>query len=155
MQRPFVNFCVLCGEFLSRLVVGLLLFWVLVSPLPARTRVASRRANSGVDSDYISALSTANRFLQAWQTHDQETGLLLLSDAAKRQTSAENLEHFFSANQAAYEITRGKRVKANRYCFAVVLFDIEASGRLHPHYGELVVFKTGKNDWAIDNLPAR
>jgi hypothetical protein len=153
MQRPFVNLWVICREFCSRMLAGLLLVLTFVLPLPARTR-STKHATPGVDPDYISALSTANRFLQAWQSHDQETGLLLLSDGAKHQTSPENLEHFFSATHGAYEITRGKRVKPNRYCFAVVLFDLEATGRLHPHYGELLVFKTGREDWAIDNLPA-
>jgi hypothetical protein len=148
-----VNLGVLCGEFFLRMLSGLLLLLAFVSPLPARTR-PTRHLTSGVDPDYISALGAANRFLQAWQSHDQETGLLLLSDAAKHQTSAENLEHFFSATQAAYEITRGKQVKPNRYRFAVVLFDTQAGGHLHPHYGELEVFKTGRDDWAIDNLPA-
>ena len=32
------------------------------------------------DRDYVSALSAANRFLQAWQTQDHEAGLLLLTD---------------------------------------------------------------------------
>ena len=148
---------VLCGERVIRLVPGLLLLILAFAPPSlARTKSASRtHTTSPLDGDYISALSTANRFLHAWQSHDQETGLLLLSDDAKRQTSADNLEAFFSARQSAYEITRGKKLKGTRYCFSIVLFDTAASGRPRPHYAELVVSRTGKADWTIDNLPAR
>ena len=37
-------------------------------------------ADEVLDADYIAALATADRFFHAWQNHDQETGLLLLSD---------------------------------------------------------------------------
>lgn len=133
-----------------------MLILALVPPTLGRTKSAGRNHTlSSLDGDYISALSTANRFLQAWQSHDQETGLLLLSDAAKRQTSADNLEAFFSARKSAYEITRGKKLKGTRYCFSIVLYDAALSGHPHPHYAELVVSRAGKEDWTIDNLPAR
>jgi hypothetical protein len=134
----------------------LLVILALAPPSLARTKSSNRNHTvSSLDGDYISALSTANRFLQAWQNHDQETGLLLLSDGAKLQTSADNLEAFFSAPQSAYEITRGRKLKGTRYCFSIVLFDSAASGRPRPHYAELVVSRTGREDWTIDNLPAQ
>jgi hypothetical protein len=124
----------------------------LAVPSSARAK-AARHSIAAVDPDYISALTTANRFLQAWQAHDQETGLLLLSDAAKRQTSADNLEAFFSSRQSAYEITHGRKMDANRYSFSVVLFQVQEGARARHCYSELVVRRTGKKDWAIDTLP--
>ncbi len=65
------------------------------------------------DPGYTSALAAANRFLQAWQNQDHETGLLMLTDAAKQNSSRIALEVFFSSgHDAAYEIARGKKLKA-------------------------------------------
>ena len=44
-----------------------------------------------------SALAAANRFLQAWQNQDRETGLLMLTDDAKQASSEDRLEAFFSS----------------------------------------------------------
>jgi hypothetical protein len=128
---------------------------MVFSPLWGRTKpVLKHAAASAADADYVSALRTANRFLQAWQNHDVEAGVLLLTDGAKHHTSAEGLDAFFSTPENAYEIRGGKRLNRNRYCFSVVLFDSEA-GRPRPHYVEMVVLKTGKDDWSIDSLPNR
>ena len=129
-----------------------MLWACLAIPGWAKTRPALKHASAPVDSEYVSALTTANRFLQAWQNHDQETGLLLLSDAAKQKTSADNLEDFFSSRLPAYEITRGKRV-GDGYCFSVVLFDGGEGTHLRHSYSELVVRRAGRNDWAVDTLP--
>ena len=126
----------------------------MCSPTWARTKPTVKRASTVADSDYVSALSTANRFLQAWQSHDEESGLLLLTDEAKHHTSADNLDAFFSTSQNAYEIRGGKRLQKNRYCFSVVLFNSPA-GRPRLQYAEMIVLKTGKDEWAIDNLPER
>ena len=81
------------------------------------------RADRRSDRGYISALAAANRFLQAWQNQDHETGLLMLTDDAKQHSSEERMEAFFSSGaDAAYEIARGKKMKAGRYAFPVTLF---------------------------------
>ncbi len=144
---PFVQF-----EEIGRATIYVAIIACLhITPVWARSRPAWKRASVG--SDYIAALATANRFLQAWQSHDQETGLLLLSDAAKQKSSPDNLEAFFSSGQGAYEITRGKETGGGQYCFSVVLFEV--GERAHPRhvYSELLVRKVGKNDWIIDTLP--
>ena len=117
-------------------------------------QVRSNRA--GLDRGYVSALAAANRFLQAWQNQDHETGLLMLTDAAKQHSSVELLESFFSSGMdAAYEIARGKKVSAGQYTFPVTLFpahsDTAKSSR--PQKSEIVVVRTGKDEWAIDRLP--
>jgi len=108
------------------------------------------------DSGYKSALAAANRFLQAWQNQDHETGLLMLTDVAKQGSSPDRMESFFSSGRdAAYEIARGRKLKAGRYSFPVTLFlsrpDQTKSGR--PQKSEIVVVMAGKNEWAIDKLP--
>src|SRR5262252_2135534 len=102
-------------------IPSLLLCFLLVSALsfarPARSRSWTP------DSSYGSALKSANRFLHAWQTQDQETGILMLTDRAREQASSDQLQEFFSpGGDAAYEIQRGRRVKSGEYAFPVVLF---------------------------------
>jgi hypothetical protein len=108
------------------------------------------------DRSYITALSAANRFLQAWQNQDRETGLLMLTDDAKQQSSRDHLEAFFSSGaDAAYEIARGKKIKADRYAFPVTLFPFHSSAASpdRPLKSEIVVVRAGKDEWAIDRLP--
>jgi hypothetical protein len=137
-----------------RRVLSILTCICLFANLPAQPRPKTKLpGGSSHDADYVSALAAADRFFHAWQDHDQETGLLLLSDTAKRHSSPERLESFFSATQPAYEITRGKKIGGGRYNFAVALFESSGRGRARLHYSEIVVVRTGKNDWAVDKLP--
>jgi hypothetical protein len=109
-----------------------------------------------LDGNYNSALALADHFLQAWQTENQEDGLLLLSDSAKQHISEERLDAFFAhGTSVAYEIQRGRILKDGRYTFPVVLFGVAsgARGATHPHIVQIIVAKTGKHEWAIDRLP--
>jgi len=133
-------------------------FWLtmlmfLATALFARSRAASL---SNVDPEYIVALSTANRFLHAWQIQDQETGILMLSDTLKQQSSVDRLQTYFSGSaQQAFEISRGKRLRPGCYTFPVAIFDSRASDhqKTRPHSSRIVVIHTGKNDWAVARLP--
>jgi hypothetical protein len=124
-------------------------------------RVRSDRASGRVsDRGYTSALAAANRFLQAWQSQDHETGLLMLTDDAKQHSSEEHMEMFFSSSSSggtdgAYEIARGKKMKAGRYVFPVRLFPVHSDTTRfdHPQKSEIVVVRTGKDEWAVDRLP--
>ena len=109
----------------------------------------------GTDSNYILALAAANRFLHAWQALDYETGLVMLTDNAKRDISEPRLQAFLSPGpQAAFELARGKKLHSRRYAFPVVLFGVRQDGKtIRPRLSELVVVRTGKDDWAIDKLP--
>jgi hypothetical protein len=116
-------------------------------------RVSSSRHS---DLDYIPALATANRFLQAWQTQDHEAGLLMLTDAAKQHSSEDRMDAFFSSGaDAAYEIARGKKVRTGRYTFPVTLFPSHSGTARYerPQKSEILVVRTGKDEWAIDRLP--
>jgi len=115
------------------------------------------KSKSSVDASYVSALATANRFLQAWQAQDHETGLIMLTDAVKRAASQDRLQNFFSPGpDAAYTLGQGKKVKVGRYSFPVALYRTAAGRKgtvVRPWYSQLVVVRAGKNDWAIDKLP--
>ncbi len=130
----------------------------LVSLLWLNASVSARSktvASYTTDHDYLSALTAANQFLHAWQSQDRETGLLMLSDNAKRGIPEDRLQAFLSPGpEAAFEIGRGKRLQTRRYAFPVVLFGVNRDGKtIRPHLSELVVARTGKDDWAIDKLP--
>ncbi len=135
-----------------RLRVALFLLSCLVSS-SSFARVSKSSSAHAIDPAYSLALAAANRFLHAWQTQDHETGIMMLTDSARQQTSPELLQSFFSPGpQAAFEIEHGKRIGREEYAFAVVLFGASSSS-VRPHYCKIVVARVGKDDWAIDKLP--
>src|SRR5579872_63954 len=128
-------------------------FLLLFTIQPRSFAHVHRNTHRAIDPLYGSALAAANRFLRAWQDEDQETGIMMLSDAARQGLSPDKLQTFFSPGpDAAYEIARGKRVSSAAYEFPVVLFGAStASSR--PHACTVVVSRSGKNEWAVDKLP--
>jgi hypothetical protein len=135
-----------------RLAAILLLFVFVPLPSWGGPQRHSAKPAPLSDAGYVFALGTANRFLHAWQSGDLETGMVLLSDHARRSYNAVNLEELFSGgSERAYEINRGKG-HPGRYHFPVVLVTKTGTG-LHRTFSEIVVVDTGKNDWAVDKLP--
>lgn len=131
----------------------ILSFLLLVSFCPQSLAHQHKRHSRTVDPLYGSALAAANRFLRAWQDQDQETGIMMLSDAARQGVSADKLQNFFSPGpDAAYEIARGKRVSSAAYEFPIVLF-VGSSAPSHPHACTVIVTRSGKSEWAIDKIP--
>jgi hypothetical protein len=128
---------------------------VLLSSPPAWARVSHVKPAAVPGREYRAALSAADRFLHAWQSEDQETGLLMLSDSAKRRASEDVLSEFFaSGTGAAYEIGRGKELKGGRYSFPVVLYFVAAKERrARARDSVIVVTHNGKDDWVVDRLP--
>jgi hypothetical protein len=121
-----------------------------VTPLPTPPSATK------TDGNYVSALAVANRFLQAWQTQDHESGLMMLSDAAKNQTSIDRLEKYFSPDATtprAYQITHGQKLKTGRYRFPVALLELKTGRVPRTRNSQLIVIQTGKDDWAVDKLP--
>lgn len=115
-------------------------------------RASSKNISPSIDPAYAAALAAANRFLHAWQTQDHETGIMMLTDAAREHASRERLQEFFSPGaDAAFEIQRGRHVNGE-YVFPVVLFGLSESDA-HAHAGSVVITKLGKEDWAVDKLP--
>jgi hypothetical protein len=123
--------------------------------LPAKAKPGS--AAAPVDAEYVAALAGANNFLHAWQSQDRETGLLMLTDAAKQGVSEERLRDPLSPGSSSprsYEISRGKRVDAGRFAFPVALFDKhDENQRTRPRFSRIVVIKIGRQDWSVDRLP--
>ena len=140
-------------RFTARLMLHLFLV-TAIAPL-ASSRVKPKLVQP--DIDYLSALNAANRFLQAWQSQDHETGLMMVSDSAKLRISEDRLQGFFSPEPgAAYEIGYGKKLRAGRYVFPVTLLEVIPSGetqRIRRRLSQVVVVKSGKKDWDIDRLP--
>lgn len=113
-------------------------------------RIRPRRTT---DPSYAAALAAANHFLTAWQAEDHETGIVMLTDSAREHATAEQLQEFFSPGpQAAYEISRGKRLNTARYEFPVVLFGASSTAN-HARTCTIVVRRGGRNEWAVDKLP--
>jgi hypothetical protein len=111
------------------------------------------------DRDYVSALAAANEFLHAWQVQDRAGGVILLSDSAKHQSTEERIEQLLAPGLGvlqSYEIGQGKKVKYGTYSFPVTLFVI-GTGKpvkpIRPRFSQIVVVRTGTDDWAIDKLP--
>ena len=112
-----------------------------------------KKAPDKVDPAYSSALATANRFLNAWQMEDHETGIVMLTDSARGHVSSRQLQSFFSPGpQAAYEIAHGRRLRRGVYEFPVVLFHASETAT-RPDACTIIVTKQGRGDWAIDKLP--
>lgn len=112
---------------------------------------AAERQNS-LEPTYVFALAAANHFLQAWQTGDLETGMIMLGDGARRSQNADKLEQLFSnATDRPFEIARGHG-HPGLYTFPIVLVTPRGS---HPsrRFSEITVVDTGKNDWVVDKLP--
>ena len=133
-----------------------LLLLIFAAPCPPLRAAGRRSASLRVDQDYIAALAAANRFLSAWQSQDHETAILLLSDKLKQHTREDRLDTFFSPGartQQAYEISSGKKLSPGRYLFRVTLFNSNRQKSPRPRSSQLVVTRSGKNDWTIDKLP--
>jgi hypothetical protein len=145
----------LSGRHPAFLLLVVSLAAVLAAWATAKTR-PSPSISTRSDPGYISALAAVNRFLQAWQNQDHETGLLMLTDKAKQNSSQDRLKLFFSSGSGtAYEIARGRKLKAGCYAFPITLFAFysgtnESNRR---HRSKIVVVRTGKDEWAIDKLP--
>jgi hypothetical protein len=128
----------------------MLLGFLVLAPgsAPARAKPTPAKA----DRDYVFALGTADRFLHAWQTQDEEDGLTTLTDEAKDRWPEERLEAFFAAaDHAGYEISRGRKLKLGRYAFPVALAE-SSDAKVRRRFSEIIVMRTGK-DWAVDQLP--
>lgn len=141
-----------------RACVILILAFSSLAPLAGEPRTRSAALSlSSTDDDYVVALATANRFLQAWQTRDPETGILMLADSLKQHTSEDYLQAFFSPEGSVqgYEISHGKKIASGRYSFPVAVFEHPEGNRKgsRPRSSNIVVVRNGADDWTVDKLP--
>jgi len=113
----------------------------------------TKNSSRPLDASYTSALAAANRFLHAWQTQDHETGIMMLTDAARQHVSPERLQEFFSpGTQAGFEIYHGKRINGGEYVFPIVLFGLSEQ-KARPRACSIVITRTGKDEWVVQKLP--
>jgi len=137
----------------ARSVCVLLALTIAFSPTsPAKKR---RVTTPAVEVRYIAALATANRFLTAWQSSDQEAALLLLTDRAKHKASEAGIDALFHGPRGrAFEIVHGRPLNQSRYQFPVVLLQVSGeTNQPHRKFTNIVIANSGKNDWAVDTLP--
>lgn len=134
-------------------------FLVATGTIGAGTAGAAQSARSR-GSDYVLALSAADRFLGAWQWRDQEKGLSLLSPRLRKSRSEDDLRMYISGisnpHHQAFEIGAGWRLKDGRYSFAVRLYEhYTAQKKLGPKppLQTLVVVKTAPAEWKVDRPP--
>ena len=150
VQTDFYSFT----QFRKRQILSLIVLTVFIScPLSwAKKHMATPPA---IDTNYVSALATANRFLSAWQSNDHEAGLMLLTNRAKHQNSETSIEGLFhGTSQKAFEIVHGRKLSPSRYEFPVVLLQsAEEFSQTHRKFTAIAITNTGKNDWAVDTLP--
>ena len=145
------------GFLLHRKIFPAILTLLLTQPFAALAGTRPRPAS--FDRDYASALATADRFLHSWQTQDEESGLLLLTDRVRQHTDESKLRGFFSLGRnfsPGFEIGRGKRLSGTRYRFPVALFVGDGGHPRRPARAQayaLIVVRIGQEDWAIDRLP--
>jgi len=100
--------------------------------------------------------------MYAWQAGELGNGMALLSDGIRRAQTAGEIERFFSVEtDRAFEIGKGIRNRG-RYSFPVVLVSLKASSASDPaaeakavsrRSSNIVLVKTGNNDWVVDKLP--
>jgi hypothetical protein len=128
-------------------------FAILYStPIWAATRTAPARTSS-TGADYIRALAAADRFLQAWQSEDVETGTVLLSSHVKDKINRDELDRLFTNSApGAYEIEHGKLLHRGCYEFPIVLLN-GSPKKMQRHFSNIIMLNTGHNDWAVDKLP--
>jgi hypothetical protein len=132
-----------------------LLFLTLSLLFLPQPSAAKTKPTPSLEPGYVPALAAANHLLQAWQSADAESGMVLLTTRAKQSASTDGVERFFSdPGPSAYEISRGKLLKPGRYEFPVVLVLGGGTGKqLRRRFSSIVVVNTGHNDWAVDKLP--
>jgi len=140
-------------------IIPILFATLLSACLPASNRLPPSPAL--IDTDYILALSVANRFLSAWQNRDQDVGIAVLSNHLLQSRSEEGWRMAISGisnpHHQAYEITNGRRLRDGRFAFTIRLynhytgFKERAKSRGTP--STIILVKTGKEQWRVDELP--
>jgi hypothetical protein len=124
------------------------------SAAPSAWAKRHKAAAQPTDSNYLAALTVANRFLAAWQSNDQAAAMPLITNHAKQQTTEEGIDKLFSGpDTRGFEIAHGRALRQGRYSFPIVLLQANDSGDTRRRFGDLVITVTGTNDWAVDKLP--
>jgi hypothetical protein len=114
-----------------------------------------------VDSDYVIALSTANKFLEAWRGRRQNAGLALLSPRLIEMRTEDQWRMAISGasnpHHQSYELTSGRRFPDGRIQFDIWLYEHytgqqdEPSTRGKPEH--IILIKVNNKEWKVDEVP--
>jgi len=115
-----------------------------------------------VDTDYVLALSAANKFFGAWRARDPGKGIALLSpklfQSQPKDVWFQAIVGCSNPHHAAYEISNGRRLPDGRFAFDVRLFEHYTGFPVErDDVGSLetvTLVKVAEEDWRVDAMPA-
>jgi len=144
----------LSPRMLRRTSLFLILSMALLAPCRGESRDKASHSANREGPGYVLALGVADKFLQAWQAADVESGTVLLSTSARKHLTSDMLEQYFAGHEnAAYEISRGKLVKRGEYEFPVALITSATKQGIRRRFSRILIVQAGNNDWVVDKLP--
>jgi hypothetical protein len=130
---------------------------IIFSPI---TAAQIGRSHQIVDQDYILALSTANRFLCAWQLRRQDEARSVLTRELINRYSSDELSSILSGlsnpHHQSFEVGSGRRLSGRRYAFEVILYEHYTGTKYHRERSKpsrIVLIKVGPEKWLVDRLP--
>ncbi len=133
---------------------------VLVCLPLALSGEVSNNAKLEIDQDYVLALSTAYRFLCAWQSRDTHAGMKLLSSPLKAKRSEEDWNQYISGisnpHHESFEISSGTRLGDNRMSFEFLLYEHytgEQWRKPRPAPAKIILIMAGAESWLVDEVP--
>ncbi|HLY59911.1 MAG TPA: hypothetical protein VKV95_04010 [Terriglobia bacterium] len=137
-----------------------LLGMIILAANSAPAQKARSRSAGGIDQDYVLALTTADQFMFAWATRNQDNGMALLSPRLKNKFPEDYFRYYLSGlenpHHQAYEIGRGKRLPSGAFSFPVAMY-MHYSGQKEsvavPKPLTIVVIQSGPESWLVDELP--
>jgi len=118
-------------------------------------------AEAFIDTDYVLALSAADRFLTAWRNRDQDVGLALLSSRLVKSKGEQHWRNEISGmsnpHHEAYEISGGRRLGDGRFAFDVWVhahytgFRVEPVRKSKP--SRIILMRVAPEEWKVDEVP--
>ena len=118
-------------------------------------------AEAFIDTDYVLALSAADRFLAAWRSRHQDDGLTMLSSRLVKSKGEQHWRDEISGisnpHHQAYEISGGRRLGDGRFAFDVWLYEHYTGFRVEPgprgKPRRIILIKVAPEEWKVDEVP--
>jgi hypothetical protein len=114
-----------------------------------------------VDTDYVLALSAANRFLSAWRSRNQDNGLTELSPRLLKSKGErwwrDEISGISNPHHESYEITNGRRLPGGRFTFDVWLYEYYTGEKFAPtprwRPDKIILIRVSPGEWKVDEAP--
>jgi hypothetical protein len=144
------------------LIVAALMLVTSAAPTTglAQKRKTASHTLSGLDQNYVLALTAADQFLYAWATRNMEDGLALLSPQLKAKYPEEYFRYYISGisdpHHQAFEVGEGKRLPSGGFAFPVTLYEHYTGQKesfAHPKPLTIVIIQTAPESWLVNELP--